>query len=180
MPGVPGPPLAAARCRVPTDKEARIVPTFEIQQRAPRPALAIPLHSNLEEISATLGVALAEVWHAAEAAGRTPEGPPFTRYFSEPDGGAGNLDYEAGVTLLEPASAGQGRALPTELPGGTLAVGWHMGPYDTIGETYGALMGWIGEQGRTVAGPMWEVYWTNPDDEPDPALWRTEVIVPVA
>lgn len=156
------------------------MPTFEIQQRAPRPALTIRLHSSIEQISDMLGVALAEVWHAAEAAGCTPEGPPFTRYLSEPDGSAGGMDYEAGVTLLEPAPVGHGRAMPAELPGGALAVAWHVGPYDTISETYAALMGWIGEQGRTVAGPMWEVYWTNPDDEPDPARWRTEVIIPVA
>lgn len=156
------------------------MPPFEIQERAPRPALAIPLHSRLTEIPATLGVALAEVWHAAEAAGRTPEGPPYTRYLSEPDEAAGELDYEAGVMLGEPAPVGHGRALPAELPGGTLAVAWHVGPYDTIAETYGALMGWIGEQGRRPAGPMWEVYWTDPESEPDPARWRTEVIVPVA
>jgi effector-binding domain-containing protein len=55
-----------------------------------------------------------------------------------------------------------------------------VGPYDTLGETYAALMRWIGEQGRVVAGPMWEVYWTDPGTEPDPARWRTEVIIPVA
>lgn len=58
-------------------------------------------------------------------------------------------------------------------------MAWHVGPYDTLAETYAALMGWIGEQGRTVAGPMWEVYWTDPGTEPDPARWRTEVIIPV-
>ena len=156
------------------------MPAFEIQEREPKPAFAIRLHTTVEEIPATLAVALGEAWHAAEATGRTPDGPPYTRYLSDLSEAGAVLDYEAGVPLPSPAPAGQGRAVPVELPGGTVAVAWHVGPYETLGETYGALMRWIGEQGRTVAGPMWEVYWTDPGTEPDPALWRTEVVIPIA
>lgn len=153
------------------------MPAFEIQERLAKPAFAIRLHSSVEGIPAMLAVALPEVWKAAEAIGFTPDGPPFVRYLSD---FAPDLDFEAGVPLARPAPAGHGRAEPVELPGGPVAVAWHVGPYDTLAETYGALMGWIGEQGRTVAGPMWEVYWTDPGTEPDPARWRTEVIIPVA
>ncbi len=153
------------------------MPAYEIQERTPRPALAIRLHTSVADIPSTLAVALPEVWHAAEAMGLVPDGPPFTRYLSMP-GDA--LDYEAGVPLPIAASAGRGRAVPVELPGGTVAVAWHVGPYETLAETYDALMRWIGEQGRAVAGPMWEVYWSDPAAEPDPSRWRTEVIVPVA
>jgi AraC family transcriptional regulator len=150
---------------------------FEIQERQRQPALAIRLHSSIEEIPTTLAVALPEVWHAAEAMGLAPDGPPYTRYLGDftPD-----LEYEAGVPLPAPAPARHGRAEPVELPGGTLAVTWHEGPYEGLGETYAALMRWIAEQGRTVVGPMWEVYWTDPGAEPDPRRWRTEVLVPVA
>jgi effector-binding domain-containing protein len=150
---------------------------FEIQERLPQPAYAIRLHTRVEEIPAALGIALPEVFEAAGTMGLTPDGPPYTRYLSEP---AGDLDYEAGVALLEPAPGAHGRAVPSELPGGTVAVAWHVGPYETLGETYGALVQWIGEQGRAVSGAMWEVYWTDPESEPDPARWRTEVIVPIA
>jgi effector-binding domain-containing protein len=153
------------------------MPAFEIQERASQPALVIRLHSSIAEIPAMFAVALPEVWHAAEAMGLTPSGPPFGRYLSE---FAPELDYEAGVPLPQPAPAAHGRAEPVELPGGTLAVGWHVGPYETLGETYAALMAWIAGQGRTVAGPMWELYWTDPGTEPDASRWRTEVIVPVA
>jgi effector-binding domain-containing protein len=155
------------------------MPAFELQERAPTPVLTIRLHTAVEEIPASLAVALPEVWKAAEASGLAPDGPPFTRYLAELSDLARDLDYEAGVPLPLPAAVARGRAVPGELPGGTLAVAWHVGPYDTLGETYGALLAWIGEQGRTVAGPMWEVYWTDPATEPDPARWRTEVIVPV-
>jgi effector-binding domain-containing protein len=26
---------------------------------------------------------------------------------------------------------------------------------------------------------MWEVYWTDPDMEPDQERWRTEIIIPL-
>lgn len=153
------------------------MPGFELQQRPSRPVLVIPLHSTVSGIPAALGVALPEVWHAAEALGMAPDGPPFTRYLSEP---SGEVDYEAGVMLSSPAPEGRGRAMPAELPAGPCAVAWHVGPYETLGETYDALMTWIAGEGRAVAGPMWEVYWTDPGAEPDPSRWRTEIIVPVA
>jgi effector-binding domain-containing protein len=34
-------------------------------------------------------------------------------------------------------------------------------------------------QGRRPASTMWEVYLTDPEEEPDPARWRTEVYWPV-
>jgi AraC family transcriptional regulator len=91
---------------------------------------------------------------------------------------APEIEYEAGVTLAAPAQATVGRAVPSELPGGTVAVAWHVGPYDRLGDTYRALETWIAEQGRAISGPMWEVYWTDPDSAP-PEEWRTEIVVPV-
>jgi len=93
--------------------------------------------------------------------------------------GRGDLDYEAGVGLPRPAAAGHGRAVPIELPAARSPSPARR-PYETLDQTYGALMGWIAEQGRSVAGPMWEVYWSDPGAEPDPTRWRTEVIIPVA
>ncbi len=154
------------------------MPAFEIQERQPMPALAIRLRSTVDRIPAMLSVALAEAWEAAEGSGLTPDGPPFTRYLSDMSAPGDEIDYEAGVPLPEPATAGGGRAVPVELPGGRVAVAWHVGPYDTLGATYGELMRWIADQGRAVAGPMWEVYWSDPDSEP-PERWRTEVVVPV-
>lgn len=151
------------------------MPVFAIEERAAKPALAIHLVTPVEGIPAALAGALPEVWHAAEALGLAPDEPPYTRYFTMPEA---EVEYEAGVTLPSPAALGAGRAVPTELPGGAVAVGWHVGPYDRLGETYRALEVWIAEQGRTIAGPMWEVYWTDPDTAP-PEEWRTEIVIPV-
>ena len=38
-------------------------------------------------------------------------------------------------------------------------------------------MAWVDEQGLTPAGPMWEVYVTDPTPEMDPASLRTDLFV---
>ncbi len=100
---------------------------FEVQRRSPQATLTIHLHAPVEGIPAVMGEALPEAWHAAEALGLPPSGPPFTRYFSMPPG---DVEFEAGVPVSDRAGAGLGRAEPGELPGGEVAVGWHVGPYD--------------------------------------------------
>lgn len=150
---------------------------FEVQHRAPQATLTIHLHAPVEGIPAACSQALPEAWNAAEALGLAPSGPPFVRYFTMPPG---EVDFEAGVPIAERPATGLGRAEPGELPGGDVAEAWHVGPYGTLHQTYDALMRWIGEQGRAPGGSMWELYWTDPSAEPDPATWRTEVVVPLA
>ena len=42
-----------------------------------------------------------------------------------------------------------------------------------------ALKTWIQGQGRTPSAIMWERYLSDPDAEPDPSKWLTEVVWPV-
>jgi AraC family transcriptional regulator len=59
-------------------------------------------------------------------------------------------------------------------------VAVHYGPYDTLADTYVAVETWIEEAGRSIGGPPWEVYLTDPGERPDPATWETQVVVPLA
>ena len=60
-----------------------------------------------------------------------------------------------------------------------MAFTWHVGPYDTISQGHAALAAWIEENGRTAAGPVREVYWTDPGQEPDSSRWKTELLMPI-
>ena len=40
-------------------------------------------------------------------------------------------------------------------------------------------MEWLGKNGKLVTGAMWEVYESDPEQEPDPAKWRTWVYFPI-
>jgi DNA gyrase inhibitor GyrI len=65
------------------------------------------------------------------------------------------------------------------LPGGRVASTWHVGSYHELPRTYARLEAWIDEQGYTRRGAAWEIYWTDPGIEPDPAKWRTQVLWPI-
>ena len=43
---------------------------------------------------------------------------------------------------------------------------------------YQALASWVSSHGGEPAGDPWEVYFSDPASEPDPATWRTEIVQP--
>ena len=44
--------------------------------------------------------------------------------------------------------------------------------------TYEAIVTFLAEQHAEALGEPWEIYHSDPDVEPDPAQWRTEIIQP--
>ena len=69
--------------------------------------------------------------------------------------------------------------LADSLPGGTIAVTIHAGPYDKLGDAYSAVQEWMNANGYKPNGAPWEAYLTDPGDHPNPADWKTEVCWPV-
>jgi len=59
-----------------------------------------------------------------------------------------------------------------------VASAMHVGPFDKIGQTWGALFEWISQNGYDVAGPAEEIYLTDPATTPPEEL-MTEVRFPV-
>lgn len=148
---------------------------FEIRQVPHQDTAVIHMRCRPEDISATMGEAFGRIFAAVGQAGATPAGPVFTRYF---EFGPESVDFECGVAVAAPFP-GLGDVQPGELGGGEAAVGLHIGPYDSLHVTYSQMQAWIVAQGRRPASTMWEVYLTDPEEEPDPARWRTEVYWPV-
>jgi effector-binding domain-containing protein len=91
--------------------------------------------------------------------------------------GGGRFEVEAGFPATRPIE-GNGDVQPSELPGGQVAVTMHVGPYEQMEPGYQALASWVGERGGELAGDAWEVYFSDPSTEPDPATWRTEIVQP--
>jgi effector-binding domain-containing protein len=149
---------------------------FEIRH-VPRQDAAVILQSCPPDgISAAMGPALGRVFESVGRAGGVPAGPVFARYLSFSDE---RIDFECGIVVQAPF-AGDGEVHASDLGGCEAAVGVHVGPYETLQETYAAMEAWIAEQGRQPGPVMWEIYLTDPESEPDPARWRTEVVWPVA
>lgn len=124
--------------------------------------------------AAELGAFFGRAMQAAAAAGELIGGPA-TAVYHEDAGDAFD------VTIGFPVSAEPDPALGLDLaalPAGPALRITHTGPYGTLGEAYRALEAELGRRGlqRTLS---WESYLVGPADEPDPAAWTTEVVVPL-
>ena len=152
------------------------MPEFEIRSVPSQHIAAIKLRASMDAIGESMSRAFPKVFDAISKAGVAPAGPPLARYFSF---GGPTIDFECAVPVATPFT-GQGDVQPGQIGGDEAAHATHVGPYDTIGQTWGALMAWLEAQGHKPAGPGWESYVTDPSEELDPTKWVTEVYSPVA
>jgi len=114
--------------------------------------------------------------------GYIPAGPPMGTYFNDPQ------QVPAAELLWELCSPIAGKVTPSgpnkqglgvkRVKRAEVASTMHKGPYDKIGSVYGALVGWILENGYHIAGPPEEVYLSDPGKTPPKEL-LTEVRFPV-
>jgi effector-binding domain-containing protein len=147
----------------------------KLEEVAAQPALSIRVTIPAGDVSKTLVTLYPEIIGVLGERGVAMGGPPYTRYHSED---ASTVDIEAGVPVREKVE-GKGRVKATELPAGKTAVTWHVGPYDQLVKAHARLKEWIASKSLQSRGGLWEVYWTDPGIEPDPAKWRTRVFCPV-
>ena len=138
----------------------------------PMSAAVVRVSGPVSELPRLMGEAFAATSGAIELGHGRIAGPPFARYLDSGE----RVTAEVGFPVAGPVPE-SGRVHPTFLPGGTVVSAVHVGPYDTLHETYARVQAWFAESGRTPAGEMWEVYWSEPVG--DPATWRTEVCWPV-
>ena len=148
---------------------------FEFRTTTEQHTAAIRMTRPVSQIGPAMGEAFPKIYHAVVSAGLQPAGMPLTRYF---DMGPEEFTFECAIPVPTPFEA-SGEVAASSVGGGEAAFTIHVGPYDTIGETWGALTAWVAEQGRTLAGPGWESYLEEPGQVPDDEL-RTEIYLPVA
>jgi AraC family transcriptional regulator len=151
-------------------------PTIERKELQPQPALIVKRRVARSQIATTIAESLGKTFPYALQNGLAIAGRPFVRYS---DVGPGLMTMETGTPLAAPA-AGVGEIEAITLPGGPAAVAVHMGPYDTLQDTYAAIERWMQQQGVRAAGAPWESYITDPAEHPDPANWRTDIFWPIS
>jgi effector-binding domain-containing protein len=149
--------------------------TFEIRSTTEQPTAALRMTRPVSQIGPAMGEAFPKIYHAVVSAGMEPAGMPLARYF---DFGEEETTFECAIPVPEPLTA-SGEVQPSSVGGGEAAFAVHVGPYETIGQTWGAMMAWVAEQGRTPAGPTWEIYVDDPQEVAADQL-KTELYVPLA
>ncbi|MEU6700469.1 helix-turn-helix domain-containing protein [Pseudonocardia sp. NPDC046786] len=162
----------------PHDEEHRHMnSTVSVREEQAVHALVVRRRVTRDGIPAALAETLPQVFEHALGNGLAMSGPPFTRYVEI---GMGTVLIEGGVPLAAPPTGDLPEGVTAvTLPAGPAAVAVHVGPYETLTETYGVLESWLAAEGRVASGPPWETYLTDPGENPDPATWRTEVVQPV-
>ena len=149
---------------------------YEFRQTTRQHTAAIRMTRPMAQIGPAMGEAFPKIYHAVISAGMEPSGEPLARYFDMGEGESST--FECAIPVPGPFEASE-EVVPSTVGGGEAAFAVHVGPYDSIGETWQQLMTWITEQGRAPAGPFWEIYVDDPD-EVDAAGLKTELYIPVA
>lgn len=147
---------------------------------APQPVLVVRRRVPRTAIAATIGEALPHVFVYAQQHGIALAGLPFTRYVEM---SPGLVTMEPGMRIAGAAPVGlpgNEAVVADTLPGGPAASTVHTGPYETLPDAYAAIQQWIEQQGLTPASAPWEVYLTDPAENPDPGQWKTEIFWPLS
>lgn len=150
-------------------------PRIEMRPIDAQPILAIRVAARQDELPAMMGALFEEVYACIERSGQAPAGMPLALYHSME---GGSVDFACGMPVAAPLP-GEGRVEAGELAAGTVVTATHMGPYDTLGETWEAVAAWVASHDLQPAGAPWEVYQTDPGAEPDTSKWRTDIFFPV-
>lgn len=145
--------------------EVRI--TDHVEQRTAGIREQVPMG----ELRGFFSRAFSETMTALQAQGVRPMGPPFGKYYGSP---TSVVDVEAGFPVAS-AITPVGDVVAGTLPGGKVVEAMHVGPYDTMEQTYAEMARHFEESGLTPGPVMWESYLSDPQTEPDPAGWRTLV-----
>ena len=154
----------------------------KLEQREQQHYVAIPVRVSMDSIGKVLPPLMGEVFGWLAQKGVAPDGPPFFK-FVVIDMKKG-MDMEVGVPVAT-AQKGDGRVKPGAFPAGRYATVVHVGPYERIIDTTADLLAWADKKGitwrsrETDKGDAWdartEFYLSDPQKEPDPAKWRTEL-----
>lgn len=140
---------------------AHAIPTAVVRRRASR-----------QELSKVVPEACGTVWQVVKSLGLKGAGRNLAVYLTC---SLDQIDLEVGVELAAPFG-GHGEVIDSHTPVGEVATVTHFGPYGALGAAHQAVRDWCAANGRTPAGPNWEMYghwlqeWNN-----DPSKIRTDV-----
>ncbi|PKI93172.1 hypothetical protein CW368_02525 [Actinomycetales bacterium SN12] len=134
---------------------------------------------RLDDVAGAFDRGYAALGAVFDTGALTPDGPALAVYRGNP---METFDLEVAFPIAEPLTApleaGGARIEGSALPAGPAWATTHVGPYDQLGQAWGALMQRAAEQGAAPIGVSIESYVSDPTDTA-PEQLRTDLIMPV-
>ena len=153
-----------------------MIDTPRIVATEPLHYAALHITCALSEMGKVMGPGIAEVVAALKAQDISPNGPWFTHHFRRP---VETFDFEICFPVDTPITATD-RITPGIWPAMKVARTVYHGNYMGLPHAWPELDTWMKAEGHTQGTDFWERYLVNPNDNPDPAQWRTELNWPLA
>lgn len=152
------------------------MPTPQLAQINPQAVVTVRRVCAQAEIGAAIQQAFG-ILGPKFGSGEIPmSGPPFARYLAF---SAERVEMDIGAPVAKAVSS-QGEIQASELPGGRAVTYLHIGPYESLHEAWRGVEAWIKAQCLSGNAAPWEVYLTDPTNEPDAAKYQTLIVWPVA
>lgn len=153
-----------------------MIETPSVTTVAAQRTACIPLVVPRTRIREVMGPGIQEIFAALGAQQIAPAGPWFTHHRRRP---SETFDFSICVPITTPVEP-VGRVQNGERRAARVARTVYSGPYEGLGEAWGAFLAWIAGNGHTPQADLWESYLRGPESGDDPAAWRTELVQPLA
>ncbi|MFN7144241.1 MAG: GyrI-like domain-containing protein [Myxococcota bacterium] len=148
-----------------------MIDTPEVTRTTPVRTAYVHVTVPRAEIRSVMGPGIQEVYAALAAQGIAPAGPWFTHHLRMDPA---VFDFEICVPVSTPVTP-TGRVRAGEVPATKVARAVYRGPYEGLGDAWGAFDRWIAAEGLTPRGDLWERYVAGPESGSDATRWRTEL-----
>ena len=139
-----------------------------VQLARPCSIAAVRVRLPIRDVPRRFADYLNQVYAASRAGAIELDGQNIFVYSEDAHGEA---DVEFGVGTRRPFDR-IGAVVCSTTPSGEVATTTHWGDYADLGAAHNAVVAWCRSQGRSIAGPRWEVYghWSD-----NPATRRTDI-----
>lgn len=132
------------------------------------------------ELGMKFGMLYQEIGAEMKKQGLTQAGPVLAIYDKHEARADGSMFFvfRAGVPVDKEGKSTD-RVMHTESTPSTAVKCNYYGGYNNLEAGHESINKYITDNGKTIAGPVWEVYVTDPGLEPDSTKWLTEIYYPV-
>jgi effector-binding domain-containing protein len=155
----------------------------KIEKRSEQHYMAIRKKVNMKDISSVLPPLIGEVTEWLRTNNIPADGSAFFHYQAMND--RDELDVAVGL-LVQSQETGNGHIVAGFFPAGNYAIITYLGDYRNMREGHIALESWIKQNGlkekqqKSDQGIEWggraEFYLTDPQTEPNPEKWKTDIV----